>query len=63
MDTRYCFDKMSCSLYITGRVNSHGNDQWNFFLHLKANSGLHCIDSGNTSKAKRAREEANYVKL
>ncbi|KAM1789339.1 hypothetical protein ACFX11_039501 [Malus domestica] len=56
------FDKMSCTLYLNGRIISHGNMIEGLF-HLETNSGLHCIESGNTSKPKRAREEVNQEKM
>ncbi|KAM2549652.1 hypothetical protein TB1_013993 [Malus domestica] len=55
------FDKMSCTLYLNGRIISHGNMIEGLF-HLETNSGLHCIESGNTSKPKRAREDVNQEK-
>ena len=45
------FDKMSCSLYLNGRIISYGNMIEGLF-HLETNSGMHCIESGNTSKPK-----------
>ena len=56
------FDKMSCTLYLNGRNISHGNMIEGLF-HLETSSGMHCIESGNTSKPKRAREEVNQVRL
>ncbi|KAM1193139.1 hypothetical protein ACFXTH_013411 [Malus domestica] len=56
------FDKMSCTLYLNGRIISHGNMIEGLF-HLETNSGLHCIESRNTSKPKRAREEVNQEKM
>ncbi|KAM1192904.1 hypothetical protein ACFX10_013253 [Malus domestica] len=56
------FDKMSCTLYLNGRIISHGNMIEGLF-HLETNSGMHCIESGNTSKPKRAREEVNQEKM
>ncbi|CAN6552325.1 unnamed protein product [Malus baccata var. baccata] len=56
------FDKMSCTLYLNGRIISHGNMIEGLF-HLEKNSGMHCIESGNTSKPKRAREEVNQEKM
>ncbi|KAM2008534.1 hypothetical protein ACFX16_003413 [Malus domestica] len=56
------FDKMSCTLYLNGRIISHGNMIEGLF-HLEMNSGMHCIASGNTSKPKRAREEVNQEKM
>ncbi|KAM1999944.1 hypothetical protein ACFX16_007308 [Malus domestica] len=56
------FDKMSCTLYLNGRIISHGNMIEGLF-HLETNSGTHCIESGNTSKPKRAREEVNQEKM
>ncbi|KAM1321329.1 hypothetical protein PS2_014022 [Malus domestica] len=56
------FDKMSCTLYLNGRIISHGNMIEGLF-HLETNSGLHCIESGNTSKPKRAREGVNQEKM
>ncbi|KAM2886781.1 hypothetical protein COP2_013824 [Malus domestica] len=32
-------------------------------FHLETSSGMHCIESGNTSKPKRAREEVNREKM
>ncbi|KAM1833298.1 hypothetical protein ACFX13_023134 [Malus domestica] len=32
-------------------------------FYLEISSGMHCIESGNTSKPKRAREEVNQVRL
>ncbi|KAM1074315.1 hypothetical protein ACFX2B_019087 [Malus domestica] len=56
------FDKMSCTLYLNGRIISHGNMIEGLF-HLETNSGMHCIASRNTSKPKRAREEVNQEKM
>ncbi|KAM2605239.1 hypothetical protein TB2_034059 [Malus domestica] len=56
------FDKMSCTLYLNGRIISHGNMIEGLF-HLETNSGMHCITSRNTSKLKRAREEVNQEKM
>ncbi|KAM2234893.1 hypothetical protein ACFXTI_013101 [Malus domestica] len=56
------FDKMSCTLYLNGRIISHGNMIERLF-HLETNSGMHCIESGNTSKPKRAREKVNQEKM
>ncbi|KAM1818379.1 hypothetical protein ACFX11_000180 [Malus domestica] len=56
------FDKMSCTLYLNGRIISHGNMIKGLF-HLEMNSGMHCIASRNTSKPKRAREEVNQEKM
>ncbi|CAN6580971.1 unnamed protein product [Malus baccata var. baccata] len=56
------FGKMSCTLYLNGRIISHGNMIEGLF-HLETSSGMHCIESGNTSKPKRAREEVNQVRL
>ncbi|KAM1306817.1 hypothetical protein ACFX2H_009156 [Malus domestica] len=56
------FDKMSCTLYLNGRIISHGNMIEGLF-HLETNSGMHCIESGNTSKPKRAREEVNQGRM
>ncbi|KAM1860923.1 hypothetical protein ACFX13_013031 [Malus domestica] len=56
------FDKMSCTLYLNGRIISHGNMIEGLF-HLEMNSGMHCIASGNASKPKRAREEVNQEKM
>ncbi|KAM1936775.1 hypothetical protein FF1_014538 [Malus domestica] len=56
------FDKMSCTLYLNGRIISHGNMIEGLF-HLETSSGMHCIESGNTSKPKRAREEVNQEKM
>ncbi|KAM2112321.1 hypothetical protein ACFX1R_014852 [Malus domestica] len=56
------FDKMSCTLYLNGRIISHGNMIEGLF-RLETNNGLHCIESGNTSKPKRAREEVNQEKM
>ncbi|KAM2474368.1 hypothetical protein PS1_007078 [Malus domestica] len=56
------FDKMSCTLYLNGCIISHGNMIEGLF-HLETNSGMHCIESGNTSKPKTAREEVNQVRL
>ncbi|KAM2724743.1 hypothetical protein EV1_027531 [Malus domestica] len=56
------FDKMSCTLYLNGHIISHGNMIEGLF-HLETNSGLHCIESGNTSKPKRAREDVNQEKM
>ncbi|KAM2616711.1 hypothetical protein TB1_033196 [Malus domestica] len=56
------FDKMSCTLYLNGRIISHGNMIEELF-HLETNSGMHCIASRNTSKPKRAREEVNQEKM
>ena len=56
------FDKMSCTLYLNGRIISHGNMIEGLF-HLETNSGMHCIAGGNTSKPKRAREEVNQEKM
>ncbi|KAM2101643.1 hypothetical protein ACFX1T_000002 [Malus domestica] len=56
------FDKMSCTLYLNGRIISHGNMIEGLF-HLETNNGMHCIESGNTSKPKRAREEVNQVRF
>ncbi|KAM1721711.1 hypothetical protein ACFX12_023214 [Malus domestica] len=53
---------MSCTLYLNGRIISHGNMIEGLF-HLETNSGMHCIASGNTSKPKRAREEVNQEKM
>ncbi|KAM1908098.1 hypothetical protein FF1_027727 [Malus domestica] len=53
---------MSCTLYLNGRIISHGNMIKGLF-HLETNSGMHCIASGNTSKPKRAREEVNQEKM
>ncbi|KAM1690667.1 hypothetical protein ACFXTN_029554 [Malus domestica] len=56
------FDKMSCTLYLNGRIISHGNMIEGLF-HLETNSGMHCIASGNTSKPKKAREEVDQEKM
>ncbi|KAM1563347.1 hypothetical protein ACFX10_037775 [Malus domestica] len=56
------FDKMSCTLYLNGRIISHGNMIEGLF-HLETSSGMHCIESGNTSKPKRTREEVNREKM
>ncbi|KAM2048428.1 hypothetical protein ACFX1T_006964 [Malus domestica] len=56
------FDKMSCTLYLNGRIISHGNMIEGLF-HLETSGGMHCIESGNTSKPKRAREEVNQEKM
>ncbi|KAM2611853.1 hypothetical protein TB2_031903 [Malus domestica] len=56
------FDKMSCTLYLNGRIIYHGNMIEGLF-HLETNSGMPCIASGNTSKPKRAREEVNQEKM
>ncbi|KAM1543858.1 hypothetical protein ACFX1Z_013474 [Malus domestica] len=56
------FDKMSCNLYLNSRIISHGNMIEGFF-HLETSSGMHCIESRNTSKPKRAREEVNREKM
>ncbi|KAM1729772.1 hypothetical protein ACFX12_020114 [Malus domestica] len=53
---------MSCTLYLNGRIISHGNMIEGLF-HLETNSGMHCIESGNTSKPKRAREEVNQERM
>ncbi|KAM2485886.1 hypothetical protein ACFX1W_038022 [Malus domestica] len=53
---------MSCTLYLNGRIISHGNMIEGLF-HLETNSGMHYIENGNTSKPKRAREEVNQEKM
>ncbi|KAM1524601.1 hypothetical protein ACFX10_009184 [Malus domestica] len=53
---------MSCTLYLNGRIISHGNMIEGLF-HLETNSGMHCIASRNTSKPKRAREEVNQERM
>ncbi|KAM1532879.1 hypothetical protein ACFX10_006856 [Malus domestica] len=53
---------MSCTLYLNGRIIAHGNMIEGLF-HLETSSGMHCIESGNTSKPKRPREEVNQEKM
>ncbi|KAM1620813.1 hypothetical protein ACFXTN_017759 [Malus domestica] len=53
---------MSCTLSLNGRIISHGNMIEGLF-HLETSSGMHCIESGNTSKPKRAREEVNREQM
>ena len=56
------FDKMSCTLYLNGRIISQCNMIEGLF-HLEISSGMHYIECGNTSKPKRAREEVNQEKM
>ena len=56
------FDKMSYTLYLNGHIISHGNMTEGLF-HLETSSGMHCIESGNTSKPKKARKEVNQEKM
>ncbi|KAM2646847.1 hypothetical protein TB1_000158 [Malus domestica] len=53
---------MSCTLSLNGHIISHGNMIEGLF-HLETSCGMHCIESGNTSKPKRARQEVNQEKM